>query len=159
MNNTPALGSLGLPPVAQIGFVVRDIEESMAKYGSLYGPWSPLDGSVPAATYRGRTADATLKVAIGHSGPLEIELIQWIAGDSPHREFIEQGREGMHHLQYRVEDADGWIKRIAALDYRPIWYKRWCADTTFAYLERPGDPLIVEFLEMPPGGPGTRLPG
>ena len=65
----------------------------------------------------------------------------------------------MHHLQYRVEDADGWIRRIAPLGYAPIWYKRWCADTTFAYLERPGDPLIVEFLEMPPGGPGTRLPG
>ena len=159
MNNAPSLASLGLPPVAQIGFVVRDIEESMAKYGSLYGPWSPLDGSVPQATYRGRTADATLKVAIGHSGPLEIELIQWIAGDSPHREFIERGREGMHHLQYRVEDADGWIRRIAPLGYAPIWYKRWCADTTFAYLERVGDPLIVEFLEMPPGGPGTRLPG
>ena len=47
MNNAPSLNSLGLPPVAQIGFVVRDIEESMAKYGSLYGPWSPLDGSVP----------------------------------------------------------------------------------------------------------------
>jgi hypothetical protein len=159
MNNAPSLSSLGLPPVAQIGFVVRDIEASIAKYDRLYGPWSRLDGSVPQATYRGRTADAQLKVAIGHSGPLEIELIQWMGGDSPHREFIEAGREGMHHLQYRVEDADGWIARIAPLGYAPIWYKRWCADTTFAYLERPGDPLIVEFLEMPPGGPGTRLPG
>lgn len=159
MNIAPSLGSLGLPPLAQLGFVVRDITESMAKYDSLYGPWEHLDGSVPAATYRGRIADATLKVAIGHSGPLEIELIEWVAGDSPHREFIERGREGMHHVQYRVEDAEGWIRRIAPLGYAPIWYKRWCADTTFAYLERPGDPLIVEFLEMPPGGPGTRLPG
>jgi len=27
----------------------------------------------------------------------------------------------------------------------------------FAYLERDGDPTIVEFLEMPPGGPGTKV--
>jgi methylmalonyl-CoA/ethylmalonyl-CoA epimerase len=114
---------------------------------------------VPAATYRGRSADVKLDIAIGHSGALEIELIQWIAGDSPHREFIERGREGMHHVQYRVEDADGWIAKLAPLGYQPIWYKQWCADTTFAYLERGGDPLIVEFLEMPPGGPGTRIPG
>jgi hypothetical protein len=114
---------------------------------------------VPAATYRGRTADAQLDIAIGHSGPLEIELIQWLGGESPHREFIERGREGMHHVQYRVEDADAWIARLQPLGYQPIWYKRWCADTTFAYLERPGDPLIVEFLQMPPGGPGTRIPG
>jgi hypothetical protein len=29
----------------------------------------------------------------------------------------------------------------------------------FAYLERDGDPTIVEFLEMPPGGPGTGTQG
>jgi hypothetical protein len=159
MSSTASLATLGLPPLAQIGFVVRDLQESMAKYARLYGPWQELDGSVSGATYRGRIADVKLGVVIGHSGPLEIELIQWHSGDSPHREFIQSGREGMHHVQYRVEDADGWIAKIAALGYQPIWYKRWCADTTFAYLERPGDPLIVEFLQMPPGGPGTRLPG
>ena len=152
------LATLPLPPLAQIGFVVRDIKKSLAAYDRLYGPWQHLDGSVTGATYRGRAADVELNVAIGHSGPLEIELIQWVSGESPHREFIERGGEGMHHVQYRVEDADGWIARLAALGYEPIWYKRWCADTTFAYLERPGDPLIVEFLEMPPGGPGTRVP-
>ena len=47
------------------------------------------------------------------------------------------------------------IARLEPLGYRPIWYKQWCADTTFAYLERRGDPLIIEFLEMPPDGPGT----
>ena len=67
MNNTPSLASLGLPPLAQLGFVVRDIQESMAKYDSLYGPWEHLDGSVPAATYRGRTADATLLSSTGQS--------------------------------------------------------------------------------------------
>ena len=159
MSTNPSLSTLGLPPLAQIGFVVRDIKESMAKYEQLYGPWQHLDGSVRAATYRGREADVQLDVVIGHSGALEIELNQWLSGDSPHREFIERGREGMHHVQYRVEDADGWIARLRPLGYEPIWYKRWCADTTFAYLERSGDPLIVEFLEMPPGGPGTRLPG
>lgn len=159
MSSTASLATLGLPPLVQIGFVVRDLKDSMARYDSLYGPWHHFDGSVPAATYRGRSADVQLDIAIGHSGPLEIELIQWVAGDSPHREFIEKGREGMHHVQYRVEDADGWIAKLAPLGYRPIWYKRWCADTTFAYLERSGDPLIVEFLQMPAGGPGTRLPG
>ncbi|MBS0366907.1 MAG: VOC family protein [Proteobacteria bacterium] len=152
-------GALGLPPLAQVGLVVRDLGASMTQYAALYGPWQRLDGSVQQARYRGRSADVRLDIAIGHSGPVEIELIQWLAGDSPHREFIDSGREGMHHLQYRVDDATGWIGRFEALGYRNIWYKRWCADTQFAYMERPGDPLIIEFLEMPPGGPGTRLPG
>jgi len=149
------LEALGLPPIDQVGFVVRSIAEAKQRYGALFGPFSEMDGSVKAATYRGKVADAKLAIAFGRSGPLEMEFIEWQGGESPHREFIEAGREGMHHLRYRVDDADAWIERVAPLGYRPIWYKQFSADTTFAYLEREGDPLLIEFLQMPPGGPGT----
>ena len=156
---TPAaaseLAALGLPPIDQIGFVVRSIAEAKERYGPLFGPFSDLDGSVRAAEYRGRVADAKLALAFGRTGDLEIEFIEWQGGESPHRESIEAGREGMHHLRYRVDDADAWIERVAAIGYRPIWYKQYSADTVFAYLEREGDPLLIELLQMPPGGPGT----
>ncbi len=148
-----ALAHLGLPPADQIGFVVRDLDASMKMYDPLFGPFSTMDGSVKAVTYRGGLADVTLKIAFGRSGDLEIELIEWVAGYSPHREFIERGREGMHHLRFRVEDADAWIEKLKAAGSEPIWYKQYCADTTFAYLERPGDPTLIEFLQMPPNGP------
>lgn len=143
------LASLGLPPIDQVGFVVRSLDEAEERYGALFGPFTRMDGSVEAATYRGREADAKLSLLFGHSGELEIEFIEWHGGESPHREFIEAGREGMHHLRYRVEDTDAWIEKIAAVGYRPIWYKQYSADTVFAYLEREGDPLLIEFLQMP----------
>lgn len=149
------LKQLGLPPIAQLGHVVRDLQAAMALYEPLYGPFSTMDGSIQAATYRGRIADAKLAMAFGRSGDLEIELIEWQGGESPHREFIERGREGIHHVQFRVEDCDGWIERVKPLGYEVVWYKRYSADTTFAYLERPGDPTLIEFLQMPPAGPGT----
>lgn len=149
------LKQLGLPPISQLGHVVRNLEASMALYEPLYGPFSTMDGTVQGATYRGRVADVKLAMAFGRSGDLEIELIQWQSGESPHREFIERGREGIHHVQFRVEDCDGWIARAQPLGYEVIWYKRYSADTTFAYLERPGDPTLIEFLQMPQGGPGT----
>jgi hypothetical protein len=158
MTEPTTLQRLGLPPIAQIGHVVRDLRAAMAQYEPLYGPFWTMDGSVAGATYRGRTADVRLEIAFGRSGDVEIELIEWQGGDSPHREFIERGREAMHHVQFRVDDADGWIARLEEVGYQTIWYKRWCADTVFAYLERDGDPTIVEFLEMPPGGPGTSQP-
>jgi methylmalonyl-CoA/ethylmalonyl-CoA epimerase len=108
---------------------------------------------VKKVSYRGRVEDVNLNIAFGRSGELEIELIQWVSGHSPHREFIERGREGMHHLRFRVEDADGWIEKLKTVGYEPIWYKRFSADTTFVYLERPGDPTLIEFLQMPPQGP------
>lgn len=150
-----SLKRLGLPPIAQLGHVVRDLESSMALYEPLYGPFTIMDGSVQGATYRGRIADVNLVIAFGRSGDLEIELIQWQSGDSPHREFIEHGREGFHHVQFRVDDCDGWITKTEPLGFEVVWYKRYSTDTTFAYLERPGDPTLIEFLRMPPGGPGT----
>ena len=154
MSKPAQLSTLGLPPIAQIGHVVRDLQATVAQYEPLYGPFWFMDGSVTGATYRGRIADVALDIAFGRSGDLEIELIQWKSGESPHREFIESGREGIHHVQFRVEDCDGWIERVRPLGYELIWYKIWSADTRFGYLERPADPTLIEFLEMPPGGPG-----
>ncbi len=153
MNNTQEFQSLGLPPADQVGFVVKDLKEWTRRYDSMFGPFSYMDGSVQAADYRGRVEDAKLEIAFGRTGDLEIEFIEWQGGHSPHREFIESGAEGMHHIRFRVDDADYWIEKVKSVGFEPIWYKRFSADTTFAYLERKGDPLIIEFLQMPEGGP------
>lgn len=146
---TPALENLGLPPIDQVGFVVRDLEAAIARYMPLFGPFHRIDGSVQACDFRGRIADVELDIAFGRSGSLEIEFIQWRGGESPHSEFTQQGREGMHHLRFRVEDVDAWIAKVRPIGYEPIWYKRFSPEITFAYLERRGDPLLIEFLQMP----------
>jgi hypothetical protein len=38
---------------------------------------------------------------------------------------------------------------VAAVGYRPIWYKALTPEIVFAYLEREGDPLLIEFLQLP----------
>lgn len=141
--------SLGLPPIDQIGFVVRDIEAWIERYDALFGPFSRMDGSVQAVNYRGRVEDVKLALAFGRSGSLEIEFIEWQGGHSPHREFIELGREGMHHVRFRVDDCDAWIEKMKAVGFKPIWYKVWSEDTVFTYMERAGDPTLIEFLQMP----------
>jgi methylmalonyl-CoA/ethylmalonyl-CoA epimerase len=149
MAGNPVLETLGLPHIDQVGFVVKSLDQAEQAYGALFGPFSRIDGSVEAATFRGKESDAKLAIMFGHSGDLEIEFIEWQGGESPHSEFIQAGREGMHHLRYRVDDADAWIEKCATIGYRPIWYKQYTEDTVFAYLEREGDPLLIEFLQMP----------
>ena len=143
------LETLNLPPIDQVGFVVKDLDAAMEQYGPLFGPFTRMDGSVSDATYRGQTESVELDIGFGHSGGLEIEFIQWKSGVSPHREFIENGREGLHHLRYRVDEADAWISKLGGIGYFPIWYKAFSPEITFAYLERVGDPLLVEILQMP----------
>ena len=142
-----------LPPIDQVGFVVEDIHTAIERYTPLFGEftlWDPTE--ITDADFRGNTADCRLHIAIAHSGGVEIELIQWLDGDSPHAEAAKAGRFGMHHLRYRVDDAEAAIQEAAAAGYSSIWYKHWDASIKFAYLERQGDPLLIEFLQMPESG-------
>ena len=138
-----------LPHIDQIGFVVFDLKASVRNYEPLFGEfdiWEPT--IIKAADYRGKLADCTLLIATAHTGELEIELIQALDGYSPHLEATERGRFGMHHLRYRINDIQVYIDAAKSCDYEVIWYKDWDETTKFAYLERPEDPLIIEFLQM-----------
>lgn len=149
MSTDMTLKTIGLPPLEQVGYVFRDLAAAVKLYDPLFGPFTYMDAVVEGALYRGKPADVSMKVACGKSGEVEIELIQIVWGASPHQEFIDLGREGMHHLRFRADDCDRWVERMAPLGYEPIWYKAWpeLGNCKCAYLERPGDPLIVEFFE------------
>jgi len=141
--------ALGLPPIDQVGFVVADLDQAVARYEALYGPFTFMDTEVTGADFRGRSADCRLKIAFGHSGSLEIEFIQPLEGEGPHAEFLASGREGMHHLRYRVDDHDDAVALLVDEGYTAMWSKRLDDTIAFTYLERDGDPLIVEILQMP----------
>ena len=143
--NVPA--ALNLPPVDQVGFVVKDIKAAIALYEPAFGPFSEMDAPDMEWDYRGRPEMSSLKLAFGKSGDVEIELIQWVAGETPHKEFLDAGREGMHHLRFIVENLEEKIAEAEAFGYTAIWTKRFGEGLAAAYLEREGDPLVIEFFE------------
>jgi methylmalonyl-CoA/ethylmalonyl-CoA epimerase len=149
MSTDVTLRTIGLPPLEQVGYVFRDVAAAMKLYEPLFGPFALMDAVVEGALYRGKPADVSMKVATAMSGDVEIELIQILWGRSPHQEFIDRGREGMHHVRFRADDCERWIEKMAPLGYEPIWYKVWpeLGNCKCVYLERPADPMIVEFFE------------
>jgi hypothetical protein len=138
---------LDLPQMDQVGFVVRDLEAALALYGPMFGPFSTLDPGPMSYDYRGEEEECDMRLAFGKSGDVEIELIEWVAGGCPHKEFIDAGREGMHHLRFRIDDLDGKVAEAEAIGYRAIWGKRYGEGLAVAYLERDGDPLLLELFE------------
>ncbi|QFU75902.1 hypothetical protein EY643_09635 [Halioglobus maricola] len=146
MNDSDS-AALSLPPVSQIGFVVRDLEQSIARYQPIFGEFVEMSPGEMDWEYRGKTEPAELKIAFGKSGDVEIELIEWVSGECPHKEFIEAGHEGMQHLRFLVDDVDAKVKEAEALGYQQIWYKRFAEGLAASYLEKEGDPLIVELFE------------
>ncbi len=138
---------LDLPPVSQIGFVVKDLEQAIIFYTPLFGEFRTLDAFDLEWEYRGRPEVSSIKVAFAQSGDVEIELIEWVSGETPHKEFLEAGREGLHHVRFLVDDMDEKIRSAKAFGYAPIWHKRFAPGLAAAYLEREGDPLLIEFYE------------
>lgn len=145
--------SLGLPPADQICLVVRDLGAAVAMYEPLFGPFTVLDNNGPfESVYRGERVMVELLCAFGRTGALEIELVEWRSGPTPHRDFIQGGREGVQHIRYVIDDLDGWIARAAAIGYRPVWSGSFpvseaAPSLSWCYLERAGDPLMIEFVQ------------
>jgi catechol 2,3-dioxygenase-like lactoylglutathione lyase family enzyme len=138
---------LNLPQMDQVGFVVRDLDEAVALYEPMFGPFSTMDVGPMTYNYRGAQEECDMRIAFGRSGDVEIELIQWLRGGCPHKEFIDAGREGMHHLRFRIDNLEEKVAEAEALGYRAVWGKRYSDDMAVAYLERDGDALWLELFE------------
>ncbi|SBS77129.1 Glyoxalase [uncultured Mycobacterium sp.] len=93
--------------IAQIGYVVRDIDTAMdewVKHG--VGPWFYVDRvQTDYFRYRGVDSDMQMSVALANSGDVQLELIQ-PRNDAPsmYKDFLDSGREGMQHIAYWSND-------------------------------------------------------
>jgi catechol 2,3-dioxygenase-like lactoylglutathione lyase family enzyme len=152
--NMPASSPLaGLPPFDQICLVVPDMQAALALYEPLFGPFMVLENGPFESVCRGRKAMVDMIVAFGRSGDIEIELVQPLSGPLPHREFLDAGRSGIQHLRYSVEDLRGWQRKLEAAGYEEVWAGSYPATPgtraiCWVYLQRAGDPVLVELVEF-----------
>lgn len=151
-----------LPPVEQIGIVVRDVDQAAGFFASAFG-WGPFkvrEGEQKGFNYDGRTGDCRLKMAIARSGDIEIELIQVIEGETPHSEFLRRHGEGLQHLRFRVGDIDAMTAALAREGVDPLWSQRFPGVAAFAYMKADRTSgLTVELFEKKESGKGRGQPG
>jgi catechol 2,3-dioxygenase-like lactoylglutathione lyase family enzyme len=125
-----------LPPVSQVGIVVRDIEKTAAFYYSTFGvgPFAIVpEVKFEGVILRGIPTNAKIKVAFAQSGPLQIELIQPLEGENIYTEFLDTKGEGLHHLGFQVDDFDSMLAEFKSKGIEPVFWLNlgWMA---FAYL-------------------------
>ena len=97
--------------IAQICLIVKDLDRAVENYWKLFGigPWhfytygKPL---VKKMTYRGKPAEYKMRLALSYIGPLRIELIEPLEGDTIHDEFVKEHGYGVHHFGVLVEDME-----------------------------------------------------
>ena len=101
--------------VAQLGFVVPDLDAAVESWWKLFGigPWhfytyeKPL---VKRMTYHGGPVDYRMRLALSWIGPLRIELIQALEGDTVYADFIRDHGYGIHHLGIVTDDMEAALK-------------------------------------------------
>ncbi|MFO8059320.1 MAG: VOC family protein [Bacillota bacterium] len=93
-----------LSGIAHVCIVVRDVEKTARTYSSLFGvgPFTIRTTHTPPSrgAVHGEPAGYTLKFGYAQAGPIVLELVETVEGDTIYREFIDEHGEGIHHIGF-----------------------------------------------------------
>lgn len=147
---TADLSDLGLGAIEQVAYIVEDMDRAIPRYAALFGPFTVSEQKLDDCTVRGAKVDLEMKMAVNHSSPVEIELIQPVRGNSPWSEHLESHGEGLHHVRFRVTGIDAKLEELVARGFETLMYKRFGPEVAFAYVETPAKfgGHIIELLEL-----------
>jgi hypothetical protein len=147
----------------QVGVVIRDLDASVKVLSEIFGigpfrtiDWPPTGRTDLERFYHGTPADFTARMAWTELGPIELELIQPLEGESIWSDFLEEHGEGIHHIRFNVSNLEGVIGYLTrqGIDVtqqgsglRP--------GTTWAYLGTESKVgFIIEVMNVLPGTDG-----
>ena len=107
--------------VRQLAYVVRDLNAALKYWTEVLkvGPFfvfehCPLSNQM----YRGSPANVDVTLALGNSGALQVELIlQHNDSPSVYKEFLDAGREGVHHFGLMPTDYAATCAQYNALGH------------------------------------------
>jgi len=140
--------------ITQVAIMVKNLEETMENYWNLLGvgPWEIMECVPPMLhdiTYYGKPGNYTMRAGLTKVGPVELELIQPISGDNVYSDFICEHGEGLHHIQFLVDDINGTTK-IMAKEGFPTVMSGWVSDGSYAYYDTVGPLKIIwEAFQVP----------
>jgi len=100
--------------IEQVGIVVHDVDECISEYEKIFGKDSFVvaEGEGTATLAAGRDVTIKGKLAFCQLGPVQLELIQILDGESCHVDFLNESGEGIHHVATYVSDLDKEIERF-----------------------------------------------
>jgi methylmalonyl-CoA/ethylmalonyl-CoA epimerase len=105
--------------IAQVAIIVEDLEDAVENYWKLFGlsDWhfytygKPL---VKRMTYHGEPTEYRMRVALGYLGPMRIELIEPLEGDTVYADFVAEHGYGVHHFGVLVDDMEEALAQTEA---------------------------------------------
>ncbi len=123
-DSTPPLDFLD-QGIAQVAILVPNLEAAIAHYHRDFGigPWHIYTYGKPLVsemTYQGQPADYRMKIGLSYFGPMRIELIQPLSGESVYADFIAEHGYGVHHFGLLVDDMPSALAEAQAAGYEML---------------------------------------
>jgi methylmalonyl-CoA epimerase len=136
--------SVKIKRIEHVGVVVRDVEASRRLWEDCFG--IPL-GAVEE--------NAVRRLALYPVGESMVELIAGTTADSRHAKLVAEGKGGLNHICFEVEDIDAALaelkaKGIPLLDEVPRTGHAGCR---IAFIDPAAtENCLIELAELPAGG-------
>ncbi len=98
--------------IYHLGYVFKDVDKQIESMKSLDYRirFHTFEQHDTPCLIRGKDSKVSLKIAVSQLLSLDIELIQPLEGESPYKEFLERGKEGLHHLAISVDNITPYIE-------------------------------------------------
>ena len=104
--------------VPHVGIVVNDMDEAIRRFQDIFGVAIEHVQDVGPLVFRGAPppdgAPSRLKVAAFKVGHMGFELVQPVAGPSPHRRFLDRYGQGLRHVAFEVKDAQAGVNYLVS---------------------------------------------
>ena len=141
----------GLGAIDQISFAVPSMDDAVPRYTAMFGgPFAVIDVPGLEVLVHGEPSATSLRLGFGHSGELEVELVEVLDGLWPTLDWLDDHGEGLHHVRYPVRDVAASRAAMLAAGF-DITVESINGD--FVYLESPLlNGMTVELIEAPAGG-------
>ncbi len=106
-----------------IGVVVDDFDKAADFWkASFNADLQATEYQVPFSITRGKSNPYTMKTAFVNIGPMRMELIKVVEGETLHTEFLESSGEGIHHMAFDVDDLEKEVANAKSAGLEMISY-------------------------------------
>ena len=108
--------------IGQLGYVYKNIEKQAKLMEETLGlpKFQIIDVPNLDTKFRDKRTIVDIKVGFSQFGMFELELIQWVDGDSIYKEFLEQGKEGLHHYGVYVENLESYSTKMKEMGFQSV---------------------------------------
>jgi hypothetical protein len=140
--------------IAQVAMVVRDVEATARRYWDDLGigPWGFYDlnpNTTHNLTLRGKPVTHAFRVAVAYVGDVQLELIEPLEGDNIYTEHLATHGEGLHHIQFQVENFDDAKAHFKEKGYAELQSGQPFGVCTYLYFDT--DKHLASILELGSG--------